>query len=114
MDSIGETLGQDNALDEFLQVAPPSFVGEPLEDSVPCNVASGTRVGGPDCVCRGFDISHVDVETGVVYDGRDSVGSSPDRDAPSRHRLPQRTRESFLFRDLNLDTSPSVFLLEGA
>src|SRR5207247_9995337 len=114
MDSIGETLGQDNALDEFLQVAPPSFVGEPLEDSVPCNVASGTRVGGPDCVCRGFDISHVDVETGVVYEGRDSGGSSPDRDAPAGHGLPQRTRESFVFRDLNVDASASVCLQEVA
>src|SRR5437773_3743606 len=103
MDPIGENLGSDNALDEFLERAPPSFDGEPLDDSVACSGAPGTRVRGPDGVCLAFVISHVDVESGVAHQARVSGGPRPDLDAPARHGLPQSTQESIVYRYLKVD-----------
>src|SRR5438552_6440487 len=110
MGTIGEKLGSDNALDESLDRAPPSFDGEPLDDSVTCESSPGTRVRGPNCLCRPFDISYVDVQTGVAHQGGDSGDSRTNRDAAAGHGLPQGARESFVFRDLNVNAGASVCL----
>src|SRR5438309_10709781 len=108
MDPIGENLASYNALDKSLDAASSSFDGEPLDDSVACDGAPGTRVRGPDCTRRAFDISHVDVETGVAHHGRDSGGSRPDRAAAAGHGLPQGAWEPLVLSYLTVDSRPSV------